>query len=188
MSVLPPHEALHKELLAEPGQRGRLEDAVRANEWAPNYFHAHEVVHNSDAGTVLPVALYIDGVPFTKRDGMIGFHIVNMVSGAGHIVAVLRKSASCQCGYKVWCIFYAELSGCRGHFDHRLHRRGPPSVTTARRGKWVTKSGHNALEHPWLRRQLCVICAVTGLSLLTPATSQPGRAKPIRASCVARRN
>ena len=85
MSTLPPQEALHKELLADPGPRARLEDAVRANEWAPNY-HAHEVVRSSDAGTVLPVALYIDGVPFAKRDGMIGFHVVNMVSGDKHVV------------------------------------------------------------------------------------------------------
>ena len=31
------------------------------------------------------------------------------------------------------------------HFDHWLQARGPPSVTTARRGKWVTKSGHAPL-------------------------------------------
>ena len=102
MSVLPPREALHKELLADFGQRVRLEDAVRANEWAPNY-HAHEVVRSSVAGTVLPVALYTDGVPCTKRHGIIGVHFVNMVSGARHFVAVLRKSASCQCGCKGWC-------------------------------------------------------------------------------------
>ena len=69
--------------------------------------HAHEVVHSSNAGTVLPVALYMDGVPCTKRDGMIGVHIVNMVSGARHVVAVLRMSASCQCGCKGWCTLHA---------------------------------------------------------------------------------
>ena len=58
---------------------------MRANEWAPNNY-AHEVVRSSDAGTVLPVALYIDGVPFAKRDGMIGFYIGNMVSGARQVV------------------------------------------------------------------------------------------------------
>ena len=74
--------------------------------WAPNY-HADEVVRSSDAGTALPVTLYVDGVPFTERDGMIGFHTVNMVSGNRHVVAVLRTSASCQCGREGWCALHA---------------------------------------------------------------------------------
>ena len=119
----------------------------REDEWVP-INHAHEVDRNSDAGTVLPVALYIDG--------MIGLDIVNMVSGARRVVAVLRNSANCQCGCQGWCT---------------------PSGTTARHLPPLS----NALG---LGRQLCAICATTGRSLPALAASQPWRAKPIRASSV----
>jgi hypothetical protein len=52
---------------------------------------------------VFPLELYLDGVPTTKRDGLLAFHIVNIVSGRRHVCAVLRKSRLCQCGCRAWC-------------------------------------------------------------------------------------
>ena len=52
-------------------------------------YRNHPVV-NSSAGPVLPLALYWDGVEYTKNDAFIGFYIRNLISGRVQMVSFLR--------------------------------------------------------------------------------------------------
>lgn len=100
--VLPPHEAIVREVAETPELRAKLADVVSHRAFPDDYYN-HPVVRSAPPGTVFPLQLFVDGVPTTKRDGLIGFHLVNIVSGARHISVCLRKSRLCACGCKGWC-------------------------------------------------------------------------------------
>eukprot|EP00969_Alexandrium_andersonii_P078785 3474460-Alexandrium_andersonii.AAC.1 len=67
--VLVPHEVLSEEVLAQPDIKDKLEEAVQQSEWAEVYTN-HPIVKASH-DPVLPLALYVDGVPVTKNDGLV---------------------------------------------------------------------------------------------------------------------
>ena len=83
ISAMPAHASLSAELDGDPGLRTRLRRACSDREWSDAYFN-HPVVRSAPVGAqVLPLALYLDGVPFTKRDGLIGWWAYNLVSEKG---------------------------------------------------------------------------------------------------------
>ena len=102
LEVQPPHERLAEEARANPELSAKLREAMPETEWAENYTE-HPVVKASPPGTVLPLALYLDGVPFTKHDGVLAFWVYNLLTFKRHLVAVVRKSEMCQCGCRRWC-------------------------------------------------------------------------------------
>ena len=58
----------------------------------------HPLVKASEASdTVLPVALYLDGVAFQKRDTTTGFWLINLRTGRRYLLFCLRKRQVCRC-------------------------------------------------------------------------------------------
>ena len=43
-------------------------------------------------------AVYVDGVPVLKRDGLIALYVYNLNALGRHLVAVIRKSGLRTCG------------------------------------------------------------------------------------------
>eukprot|EP00969_Alexandrium_andersonii_P139449 6169053-Alexandrium_andersonii.AAC.1 len=73
---------------------------------APAY-EQHPAVTEAPPGVpVLPLAVYVDGVPFLKKESLIGVYLHNMTSGRRHLVTALRKSYMCKCGCKGWCTLF----------------------------------------------------------------------------------
>jgi len=95
-----PHEALNEEVLEDPSILQRVSEM----RWPPAYF-ANRIVRAA-TGVVLPLALYLDGVPSTTRDGVLGIFMYNLVSLKRHLIAVVRKSSLCRCGCKGWCTLH----------------------------------------------------------------------------------
>ena len=81
--VTVPHEALNEEVLSDPS----VVTDIGRFEWPPAY-HTNPVVQRAGR-PVLPLALYLDGAPVTRRDGAIGYWIYNLVLRRRHIIAVL---------------------------------------------------------------------------------------------------
>ncbi len=104
--VLLPHEQIRKEIANNDSIAGELQSLVVGRSLPDDYYN-HPVVKGEPLATVYPVDLYLDGVPTTKKDGLIAFHVVNVITGARHIVAALRKSRLCQCGCRGWCTLHA---------------------------------------------------------------------------------
>ena len=102
MNFLPPHECLREELEASPELRSELEERAKDQEWGTNYAK-HKLVNEDNFGKIFPAAMFVDGVPFTKRDGCLAFYTFNLVSGVRHLNGVLRRSAMCRCGCRGWC-------------------------------------------------------------------------------------
>lgn len=97
MVVEVPHEALNEEVLEDP----TIVERARQTQWPPAY-HASPIVQKYGNG-VVPLALYLDGVPTTSRDGVLGIFIYSLVTFKRHLVAAVRKSSLCKCGCRGWC-------------------------------------------------------------------------------------
>ena len=118
-----PHEVLNEEIL---GNAGILEK-VAATTWPRAYYQ--NPVFQRHHGPVVPLALYLDGVPTTKKDRALGFWIYNLVTMRRHLIAVIRKSTMCKCGCKgwdsippLWCFLRWSLEAMSlGAFPSRRH-------------------------------------------------------------------
>lgn len=98
LDVLPPHECLHREFEDNPSLTKQLHTAE-----LPQSFDRHPVALAA-AGPVLPVALYMDGVQYTKVGAsVIVFAVVNLLSGSRHMIRALDKKYLCRCGCRGWC-------------------------------------------------------------------------------------
>ena len=106
LPVVPPHEALAKELEEDAALRVRLREQVDDRDLPPCYY-AHPVVEKAAGELVLPIALYIDAVPYSLVDSVLGFWVINLTSSKRHLFCVLRKRLACKCGCRGWCSFHA---------------------------------------------------------------------------------
>ena len=110
--VLPLHEALHLELVSSGGAPGDvarpLDDAVRSGEVPQNY-HTNPVVvaeaarDPAEAVPIIPIAVYADGIPITRRDGVVAYYGYSLLSKRRHLLIACRKSDYCRCGCRGWC-------------------------------------------------------------------------------------
>ena len=114
-----PHEALAEES-SKPGFYTAL------HEWAtsplPPTYREHPVVHREAAegapsGHVVGLSLYLDGVPCSKTDSVLGLWIQSLATRRRHLCCILRKRLSCQCGCRGWCSMFAVLQFLRWSFD-----------------------------------------------------------------------
>ena len=110
LEVVPPHESIHAEIERDPTLVEKV--ATSADEWSDAY-KKHPVVMASAPRTVVPLALYIDGVPFTKHDSFLAFWVYNLITMERHLVAVIRKSCACACGCRRWCSIWPILDFLR---------------------------------------------------------------------------
>ena len=103
--VVNPHEWLN-DSVSEASSK-KLDELVARRELPPSYFE-HPVVKANAGGVrkIYPTAIYMDGVPYTEKDSVIGIWIINLVSQARVLCAAIRKSSVCKCSCKGWCSFF----------------------------------------------------------------------------------
>lgn len=105
IKAIPPHEALAAEVSQDPTAPAEFRESVRARSLPPSYFAHPLVVRNGPV--MLPVALYMDGAPYQKRDSELGVVLINMATQTRHLIMVIRRDLMCRCGCKSWCSLYA---------------------------------------------------------------------------------
>ena len=108
LPVLPMQELLQKELEAN----AKAEASLSAATLPPNY-HSHPVVRSNADKTVWPLSLYVDGVPVTKRDGLVAVTMTNLATGHRWLLAAVKRSHMCRCGCKGWCTMYHLMAWLR---------------------------------------------------------------------------
>lgn len=100
------HEELAKQL-DDPSARHALTEKIREGNMPPAYF-AHPVVQGaSDGEPVFPIAVYIDGVPYSITDSVVGIWLHNLISNTHFLILTFRKRHLCKCGCRGWCTFHA---------------------------------------------------------------------------------
>ena len=105
LPILVPHEALEAEVASDPTILARLEDFNLQGSWDSIAFADHVVVRQPGLPAV-PLVLYVDGVPYTKTDSVIGIWLYNDLTGRRHLCVVLRKRNMCKCGCRGWCTLH----------------------------------------------------------------------------------
>eukprot|EP00959_Pyramimonas_sp_CCMP1952_P383430 8034680-Pyramimonas_sp.AAC.1 len=82
----------------------------------PCYLNHPHVVQAVDEGRLKPVPLgvYMDGVRYTstvggRADSVLGFWVINLLTGKRHVAGVLLGSDKCLCGCKGWCTFHPPM-------------------------------------------------------------------------------
>ena len=117
------HEALNDEIVNDPSCSVRLRELVQERALPPSYF-SHPVVSNSDT-LVVPTALFVDGLPYSHTDSVIGFWMINLVTGSRHLLMAIRKRVLCRCGCRHWCSLDAILRFLRWCFHSLATGRYP---------------------------------------------------------------
>ena len=104
LSVYPPHEAFRKEVLETAEPRALLREAL-TRKTLPDRYWTNEVVQRT-ADEVHVAAVYLDGTPYSKKDGVLAIVVANLLTRRRHLVAVVRKSIMCRCGCRGWCTLW----------------------------------------------------------------------------------
>ena len=101
--VLPAHEQLAELVQEDPSKRERLREAVEQRALPPAYFD-HPLVHEhgSADNPVRPLAVFVDGVPYSITDSLVGFWVQDVISGARCLTALIRKRRGCR----GWCTYF----------------------------------------------------------------------------------
>ena len=115
IACLPPHEALAKELRADPSW---LEQA-RAAQWPESYETNPLVVSAIHEGLPkpVPVAIYLDGVRYSaplagRTDSLLGIWVINAWTQKRHLFCTIRTNDFCRCGCRGWCTVFPMLLCC----------------------------------------------------------------------------
>ena len=126
---VPPHECLLEELLvsdaAEVGYQQGLDD-----EQLLLLYNEHKAVISARAAgmaTPRPFVLYMDGVQFTRRETILGAWVSWLYSTKRHLIFVLRKGDSCNCGCNGWCSLYPLFLALRWSFSSLIQGSHPTS-------------------------------------------------------------
>ena len=92
-----------------------------ANETWIEAYQTHPVVASAtdeDKNRILPVAMYLDVVPYSKGDSVLNIFTINLLSGMRHLTYCGRKSDFCSCGCKGWCSIYPIFQVLAWQFTH----------------------------------------------------------------------
>ena len=105
--IVPLHEAVSDELNTDPTILPLLDEALSDGRLPPSY---HEnVVVQSVADPPVPVAIYMDGLPYSLVDSVLGIWAIMLLTGTRRLVGVIRKKLVCECGCRGWCTWYPVL-------------------------------------------------------------------------------
>ena len=129
LATKPLHEALYDELQTSMDAADRLHERLLAGALPPVYT-SHPVVLSAPPGVdVHPVAVYMDGIQFSRYESAVGCFGYFVCTGRRHLLAVLRKTELCSCGCGGWCSVYPIMlflnwgrrAGAKGKFPGRRH-------------------------------------------------------------------
>ena len=107
MPMRSPHGLLDDEFKNDTSLNYKSQEMADSGQLPPAY-HEHPIVQEADAAPC-PIAMYSDAVPYTNTDSVVGIWLINLTSGARHVIALIRKSVVCRCGCKGWCTFWPVL-------------------------------------------------------------------------------
>jgi len=140
MVFQPGHELLHYEFEENPLIPELLHEAVEAG--MPPSYKDHVVVASHRDEQIVPLGLYMDGVPYSITDSVVAISFINLLTQARHYMCIVRKRLCCRCGCRGWCTWHAVLSfvawcirACAAGFFPPERHDGLP---------WTERDGHRA--------------------------------------------
>ena len=118
----------------------RLRTAVQNRDLPPAYYD--NPVVRASAEPVMPWGLYLDALPYSICDAVVGVWLINLITKARHIVAVVRKRYCCKCGCRGWCTFYPTMAWLHYCFASMAEQVWPSERHDKQ--KWTSQDAHRA--------------------------------------------
>ena len=101
------HEEVIREVKEDPIMMDDLKDAVDERVDLPDAYWETSLVQRFLAFMpVIPLALFVDGVPYSINDSVVGFWLINLVTMERTLLVAVRKKLCCRCGCRGWCTFF----------------------------------------------------------------------------------
>ena len=91
--------------MQDPALATRLREAITSTN-LPRAYYDHPVVANHGDESVLPIAIYMDGLPYSLTDSVVGVWVANLVTHRRHLIALVRRRLTCKCGCRGWDTFF----------------------------------------------------------------------------------
>ena len=94
LDVIPPHELLNRSLQDDPTIATRLQEAIDHPDYLPPAYFQNPIVRSArEAGVnVLPLSLYLDGVPYSINDSVTGIWIGNLITDERFLTGIVKKN------------------------------------------------------------------------------------------------
>lgn len=102
LPIPPANEAVAKEFQSDPAMMVKLPCAIEGRTLPPAH-HNHPIVRFNVDTPVVPIGIYLHGMPYQKRDRELCLARVDALTSVRHLLAILRKSRVCTRGCKGWC-------------------------------------------------------------------------------------
>ena len=103
-----PHMVLAEEARETPNFDRTVGEVVAT---LPPIYADHPVVQSAAPRAAVPLALFLDGVEYSKRNSIIGFCLINVATGKRELLCSIRKSVLCKCGCGGWDSLRAMFAG-----------------------------------------------------------------------------
>ena len=105
-AAYPPHELVDKEIADNPEILGKLQDLVDSGGLPACYYQHPIYQQHASTGPVVPLALFVDGVPYSQTDSVVGFWMINLITNSRILICAIRKCMACRCGCRGWCTWH----------------------------------------------------------------------------------
>ena len=137
--IAAPHVVLEEEMqrLSATGEVD-IKHKIESLEWADSY-ESHPKFCRKDGSDqdrrlVVPCALYMDGVKYTrsvgpKQDSMLGITVYNIATGRRHLVTTVAKRDLCRCGCRGYCTTFSIFEFIRWSLQVSWHTQTFPGFT-----------------------------------------------------------
>ena len=149
----PLHEWLDKDNVADTTVEFRVQEAKDERGWPPHHW-SHPIVLGSPRECVLPIAVYVGGVPYALHDSVVGFWVIHFTTESRYLAAVVRKRLFCKCGCKSWSTLYPLSAFMQWSLQVMANRRFPSSRHD---GSLWTASDFR--RWPWSSKPMRIGCA-----------------------------
>jgi hypothetical protein len=140
LQVVPLHELMEADVKARPQLLQKLQTAVDNHDLPPVYYD-NPIVQTS-LEPPMPLGLYLDGVPYSITDTVVGIWLINLIDNSRHIVAIIRKRTTCRCGCRGWCTFYPIMLWL--HYCFSTLAEGVYPRTRHDNKEWSKQDSHRA--------------------------------------------
>ena len=104
--VIPLHEALASLCLTKVTYRFLLLEHLSDKTLPECYFKNKVFVEHGHEGLVAPYALFLDAVPYSHDDSVMGIWAVCVITEERLLLAIIRSRSLCKCGCRGWCTMW----------------------------------------------------------------------------------
>jgi hypothetical protein len=90
LPLRPPHELVEEDMASHPHVQEDLQERLAAGEMPPCYID--NPIVKASLTSVIPYAIFMDGLPYSLVDTVLGIWILNWLTGARSLVGLVRKN------------------------------------------------------------------------------------------------